>query len=215
MPKIRSKCPLILMNHIILVGGGGHARACIDVIEKQGLYRIAGIVTREKQQPANLLGYPILGTDEDLPSLLSKTPHALITIGQIKDPSPRIRLFHLLKSFDAILPVIQSPSAYCSGHALIEEGSILMHGCIVNASAQIGKNCIINTQALVEHDTHVGDNCHISTGARINGGVTIQQNCFIGSGTVLKEGINVGQNAIIGAGQTVLRDVPAGSIIKG
>ena len=36
-----------------------------------------------------------------------------------------------------------------------------MHGAIINAYAQIGKNVIINTGAVIEHDVKIGDNCHI------------------------------------------------------
>ena len=32
------------MKKIILIGGGGHCKSCIDVIEQEGKYRIAGIV---------------------------------------------------------------------------------------------------------------------------------------------------------------------------
>ena len=62
-----------------------------------------------------------------------------------------------------------------------------MHGVIVNANAKIGKNCIINTKALVEHDAVVGDNCHISTGAVLNGGVQVKDNTFFGSNSTSKQ----------------------------
>ena len=39
-----------------------------------------------------------------------------------------------------------------------------MHGAIVNKNCKIGKNCIVNTGSILEHDTIIGDNCHISTG---------------------------------------------------
>ena len=43
-----------------------------------------------------------------------------------------------------------------------------MHGAVINASAIVGCNCIINSQALVEHDTVIGDHCHVATAAAIN-----------------------------------------------
>ena len=35
------------MNKIVLVGGGGHARSCIDVIEMENKFSIAGIVDKD------------------------------------------------------------------------------------------------------------------------------------------------------------------------
>ena len=200
------------MTPLLLLGGGGHCRACIDVIEAEAKYQIAGIVQPLAQGGA-VLGYPVLGSDDDVSMLLAETPNALITVGQIKSPETRMCLFDLLKSHGAILPVIQSPTAYCSRHASLGEGSILMHGSLVNANARIGANCIINSLALVEHDVEIADNCHISTGARVNGGVRIGQGCFIGSGAILREGIEIGAGAVIGAGQVVLKDVPAGTTL--
>ena len=85
-------------------------------------------------------------------------------MGQIKGPQIRVRLFDLLKQLGAELPVIISPRAYCSKHTVLGEGLIVMHGATVNASVRIGNNCIINSQALVEHDVQIDDHCHISTG---------------------------------------------------
>lgn len=201
------------MKSLLLVGGGGHCHSCIDVIESANFYQIAGVV-QPKMSSELIMGYWVIGSDDDLPQLLKKSKLALITVGQIKTPEVRIRLFDLLKQLGAELPVIISPRAYCSMHAVVGEGSIIMHGAVVNAGAQIGNNCIVNTQALVEHGVKIDDHCHISTGVRVNGNVTIGKGSFVGSGAVIKEGIRVGENVIIGAGQVVLADLPNGKVLK-
>jgi len=45
------------MDEIILIGAGGHARACIDVIELAGKYKIAGLVTRDEADFNENIGY--------------------------------------------------------------------------------------------------------------------------------------------------------------
>lgn len=184
---------------LILIGGGGHCAACIDVIEQEDKFEIAGIVDKDAAS-GMLLGYPILGGDDDLDALRSSYDYALITVGQIKSPSTRIRLFAYTKSLEFILPTIVSPRAYVSKHASIGEGSIIMHDALVNARASIGRNCIVNTKALIEHDAVVGDNCHISTGAIINGGAMISQGSFVGSNAATKEAVETKENAFIKAG---------------
>ena len=202
------------MNKIILIGAGGHARSCIDVIELLGYYEIAGLVEKDERKRKENLGYPILGIDDDLQDLRQKYSHALVTLGQIKSPATRIRLFCQLQDLDYHLPYIISPSAYLSKHAQIGDGTIVMHDSIVNASARIGKNCIINNKALIEHDVIIGDNCHIATGAIINGEVTIGNGTFIGSGTVTKEFISIGNNCVIGAGAILKSNIKSNQIIK-
>lgn len=201
------------MKSLLLVGGGGHCHSCIDVIEATGIYQIKGVV-QPKFSSEVVLGYPVIGSDDDLPRLLTGNESALITVGQIKNSETRTRLYDRLKQLGVELPVIISPRAYCSKHTVIGEGTIIMHGTILNAAARIGKNCIVNSQALVEHDVEIDDHCHISTGARVNGGVTIGKGSFVGSGVVIKENVRVGENVIIGAGQIILRDLPNGKVVK-
>jgi len=200
------------MDEIILIGAGGHARSCIDVIEMSGQFKVAGFVEKEGMNN-NASEYPILGTDDNLYLLRKKYRNALITIGQIKSPETRIKLFQLLKEMNYTLPKIQSPTAYVSKKSNIESGTIIMHGVIINTNAKIGNNCIINNSALVEHDALIGDHCHISTGAIINGEVTVGRGSFIGSGAVTKQSISIGSNCVIGAGAIIKSDIQSNQII--
>ena len=136
---------------LILIGGGGHCASCIDVIEQEDKFEIAGIVDKDTAS-GSLLGYPILGSDDKLTELRSSYDYALITIGQIKSPTIRVGLFELAKSLGYFLPKVVSPRAYVSKHALIGEGTIIMHDALINSRVTIGRNCIINTKALVEND---------------------------------------------------------------
>jgi len=202
------------VDEIILIGAGGHARSCIDVIEQSGQFKIAGLVEKGKLNNKENLGYPIIGTDDDLQNLRQKYSHSLITVGQIKSPKIRIKLYQLLKELDFTLPVIVSSQAYVSKHARIGEGSIIMHGVIINANAKVGNNCIINNSALIEHDAVIGDHCHIATGAIINGEVSVENETFIGSGAVTKQAISIGKNCVIGAGVVLKNDIESNKVVK-
>ncbi|MHC9543637.1 MAG: acetyltransferase [Vulcanimicrobiota bacterium] len=188
---------------IVLVGGGGHCRSSIDVIEAQGVFDIVGIIDMPELAGTNVLGYPVIGCDDDLEQIASQYRNFLITLGQIKSPLRRTELFLKIKNLNGVFPVIVSPKAYVSGHAIINEGSIIMHRAFVNANAQIGKNCIINTGAIIEHDAHIEDNCHISTGAIVNGGVAIKEASFVGSGAVIRDNIKIRKNSFIKAASLV------------
>ena len=191
------------MNSIILIGGGGHCKSVIDVIEQEGRFEIAGIVDKPELLGSNVLGYSVIGNDSDLGNLAKRYQYALITVGQIKSPLLRIKLFDLATEAGFILPSIISPNAYVSKYASIGNGVIIMHNALVNVSASIGDNCIVNSKALVEHDCTIFKHCHISTNATINGGVTVNSGCFIGSGAITKESITIGENSFVKAGSLV------------
>lgn len=196
---------------VLLIGAGGHARACIDVIEQEGKFAVAGLVGLVDEVGTRVLGYPVLGSDADLPELLREHPHALVTVGQIKTPDLRIRLFELVERSGCSSPVVVSPRAYVSSHAAIGAGSIVMHGAVVNAGAVVGRNCIINSQSLVEHDVIVADHCHIATAAAINSGVRIGVGTFVGSNSSVRQSVTIGERCVVGMGTRVLADCEAGT----
>jgi sugar O-acyltransferase (sialic acid O-acetyltransferase NeuD family) len=191
------------MNKIILIGGGGHCKSAIDVIEQEGQFEIVGIVDKLKLLGSKILGYQVIGNDFNLENLAKKYHYALITVGQIKSASLRIKLFDLAKKSGFLLPRIVSPSAYVSKHSKIGNGTIVMHNAIINANTSIGENCIINSKALVEHDCLIANHCHVSTNATINGGVKIESKCFIGSNATTKNNITIKRNSFIKAGSLV------------
>ena len=202
------------MDEIILIGAGGHARACIDVIELAGQYKIAGLVEKDESNSERNLGYPIVGTDEDLSNLRKKYQYALITVGQIKSAKTRVQLFNLVKNLEYKLPLIVSPRSHVSRRSKIGDGTIIMHDVIVNINSKIGKNCIINNRSLIEHDAIIGNHCHIATGAIINGEVSVGDKTFIGSGAITKQRISINNNCIIGAGVILKNDVASNQVIK-
>src|SRR3569833_136983 len=198
-------------QEILLIGAGGHAAACIDVIEQQGEFSVAGLTGTAEEVGRKLLGYPILGTDAQLPALLQRHPNALVTVGQIKTPALRIRLFEHLAQLGTTKPKIVSPRAHVSRHASLGAGTIVMHGAIVNAGASIGRNCVLNSMSLVEHHATIADHCHIATAAVINGDVTIDSGTLVGSNSTIRQGVRVGEHCVIGKGQQVLTDCPSGT----
>ena len=196
---------------ILLVGAGGHARACIDVIEQEGRFAVGGLLGIPDEVGTTVLGYPVIGSDADAPRFGGEYDYALVTIGQIKSPSVRVRFFAWLESLGFELPTVISPHAYVSRHARVGAGTIVMHGAIVNAGAVVGRNCILNSQSLVEHDVVVGDHCHVSTGAAINSGVHIGDGTFIGSGSIVRQDLTIGDQCLVGMGQRVLANCVPGS----
>jgi len=209
-------------EEVILIGGGGHCISCIDVIEQEGRFHIAGVVERPGYtEGGSVLGYGILGTDDDLSELCKHFKHAIITVRQVKTPDARMRLYEMLKNLGFSLPLIVSPIAHVSRHAQVGRGTIIMHHALVNAGAIIGRNCIINTKALVEHGTVIQDHCHIATAASISGNVEVKEGAYVGTGAAVLQGeaigrrLKIGEFSNVGAGAVVTRNVQDHTTVVG
>ncbi|WP_108063709.1 NeuD/PglB/VioB family sugar acetyltransferase [Poseidonibacter lekithochrous] len=176
---------------IVLVGGGGHCHSIIDVIEQENKYEIIGIVDKSELKGNKILDYEVIASDDELKTVFTTCTNAVISVGQIESYSIRERIFNNLKFIGFNLPSIISPLAYVSRYSSIDEGTVIMHHALVNANAKIGRNCIINTKALIEHDVIIEDFCHISTSSVVNGGVKIKKGTFFGSNATSKQSISL------------------------
>ncbi len=193
-----------MKKKIILIGAGGHAKSCIDIIHAQNKYKIVGLVDENKKKGSTILNYKVLGNDKILKDIRNKVKLAFLTVGQIKSHLVRKNLFLKAVKLGFEFPKIISPHSIISPFSKIGKGSLIAHGVKINSDAKVGINCIINTNAIIEHEVEIGDFCHVSTSTTINGNVAIGNNCFIGSGSKLKNSIKIKNNTI----------VPMGSIVK-
>ena len=200
---------------LLLIGAGGHAKACIDVIEQEDKFRIIGLVGSPVEVGTHVLGYEVLGTDDVISELLNIAQYALVAVGQIGTNDLRSKLFSKIINIGFLSPIVISPMAYVSPHAVVGKGTVVMHRATINAGARIGDNCIINSHALIEHDVVVEGHCHIATSATINGGSTVGKSSFVGSGTTIRELITIGQSCSIGMGISVRHDLSPNSQFVG
>lgn len=200
---------------VLLLGGGGHCAAVIDVIEATDAYDIVGIIESPESKTECVLGYPVIGTDDDLPYWVQKVPACLITVGQLKSSAVRRRLFQQVLDLGGHLPSVISPFSKVAASAKVGDGAVVMHQVLVNPLVEIGANSIINSKALVEHDVRIGAHCHIATGALLNGGVAVGDDCLIGSGSVVVQSTHITGKTIVGAGSVVVKNISEPGIYIG
>lgn len=194
-------------KNIILVGGGGHCKSCIEVIESTGKYNILGILDLLSELGKKVLNYEVIGNDDDYLKYKELGYSFLITAGQIKSAGLRKRIFEKLEEIGAEVETVIASTAVVSKYAEIGKGTIILSNCVVNAGAKIGVNCIINTASVLEHDAKIGNHTHISTTAVVNGNGEIGNETFVGSAACISSGVKVGDGVIIGAGSTVIKNI--------
>ena len=193
------------MRPLIFIGGGGHCRSVIEAAESAG-YHILGVLDMPEDVNKEILSTKVIGTDDDIPFYVDKAEF-VITVGFIKNPSTRIKLYNRVKGAGGSFATIIASTAYVSKYAEIGEGTVVLHQAFVNAGAKVGSNVILNTATNIEHDAVIGNHCHISTGTMVNGQCKVGERCFIGSQSVLANCISVGDDIIVGAGSFVRKSI--------
>ncbi len=124
----------------------------------------------------------------------------------------------LAARFDAVgvaLPVLIHPAAYVARDATLGAGTQILAGAVVGARARIGRCCIVNTRASVDHESELGDGVHVAPGATLAGCVQIAAGAFVGTGASVIPRCRIGRDAVVGAGAVVVRDVADGATVYG
>lgn len=203
------------MGKYVILGAGGHAKIVLDILE-QNKKDIYGLTDAGYEQGEVCCGYPVIGTDDILQSIYQQgIDNAVIGIGHIGYPAIRNKVYHTAKQIGFCFPNVIHPQAVVAESVIMEEGNLLAAGSVINAQARIGKLCIINTSAVVEHEVIIGDGVHIAPHATVLGAARIGDNSFVGAGSVILQGVKIGEDCIIGAGSVVLHDVEEKSVIVG
>ena len=184
-----------MKRKIILVGAGGHAKSCINLIEKVNNFNIIGLTDSKKK--GYLLNYKILGDDTILDQKKFRNINLCLSFGSIFNINLRGKIFQKLKNKGFNFPILISKESSISKFSKIGSGTMIMGNTFVNAGANIGENCIINNNSLIEHDVKIGNNSQISTSVTINGSCKIGSNCFIGSGTIIRNNIKIKNDTFI------------------
>ena len=186
------------MNRLVIIGAGGHGKVIADAALKIGYTNICYV---DDHAQGNVIGFPIIGTSEDLERLNDGNTDFVIGIG---NNSVRKAV---AESYTINWVSIVHPSAQIAFHAEIGRGTVIMANAVVNACAKVGEHCIINTGAIVEHDNVIENYAHISPNVALGGTVRVGSLTHVGIGATVKNNTEICSGCTIGAGAVVVKSI--------
>lgn len=196
-----------MSESVVIIGASGHGKVIADIIIKSG-DRVVGFLDDGVEKGTDVAGIEVLGTVGDYAKWADSS--FVIAIGDsyvrrnIADKLP-------VKWYTAIHPT----AVISSLDVKIGEGTVVMANAVINSCAKIGKHCIINTSAVVEHDNVLEDFVHISPNAALAGAVQVGKFTHIGVGACVKQVTSIAPNCTIGAGAAVVKNINEKGIYAG
>ncbi len=202
-----------MAGKLIIIGAGGHGRVCAEVAQAAGL-TVVGFCDTAKDIGESVNAIPIVASGPgDLPGGYAPSETRLfIAIG---DNDRRAELTAESEGLGYELPALIHPSVILSETASVAGGTVLMPAVVVNANSRIGRGCIVNTAATLDHDNALEDFVQISPGVHSAGTVNYGARAFVGTGAAIIPGVSIGVGAVVGAGATVIRNVADGERVAG
>lgn len=206
-----------MKTSVFILGGGGHAKPLLDCLLNDKQITVLGILDKNPHlQGQSIFGIPIVGDEDEILKHYDSSQIKLVNaIGSTHLTEMRKNLFQKFKAANFHFLSVIHATAYIARDVILEEGSQLLAGSIVQPSARIGKNTIINTRASVDHDCIIGDHVHLAPGVVCCGNVKIGEGTHIGSGAVIRQGIIIANDCIIAAGAVVVDNIISKSKVAG
>jgi UDP-perosamine 4-acetyltransferase len=205
-----------IRDDVVVVGAGGHARACVEILRETGSAVRACVVSDDYAAgaPADCLGAPVLAGLAWLETLRREgVDRVLVAVG---DNSARRSLAREARErYGMRLVGAVAPGAALAPSARIGNGVVVMRGAVVNTGAVLGDLAVVNGGAVVEHDCTIGEAAHVAPGCALGGGVSVGPRALVGIGATVLPKVRIGADAVVGAGSVVTRDVADGATVLG
>lgn len=200
---------------IVIIGGGGHAKVCIEILELTGNYNIIGIIDKNVKPGKLINQYKVLGNDQILPELFKLGCRLAVNgIGSVSDIKFR-KVFHeKIINLGYDIPNIIHPKAIIEKSVRLGTGNQIFAGAIISSNVEIGENNIINSGAIISHDVKVKNNSHLAPGCILAGSVEIGNQVLIGMGSTIYLGCKIGSNVVIKNGANIYTDISDNELVK-
>ena len=195
-----------MSNRLIIIGAGGHGKVIADIALKNGYSNIA---FADDNVTGICMDFPIICTCTDIKQQNDGRTDFVIAVG-----NNEIRK-KIANDFELNYVTLIHPAAQIGINVKIGVGTVIMAGAIINSCAIIGKHCIVNTCATVEHDNVVENYAHISPNAVLGGTVYIGECSHIGIGATVKNNVQICENCKIGAGAVVVNTIKQSAVYVG
>jgi sugar O-acyltransferase (sialic acid O-acetyltransferase NeuD family) len=202
---------------LIIWGGTGNLKVLCELLE--GQFRIIGFFDNDPHVERSYRGVPFLGTRDDFldwEQQLDKTrmPSYLVSIGPGHGKA-RLDIHNELKAHGLSPIKAIHRTAFVAASAALGEGSQVYGNAAVCVDVRIGCGCIINTSASIDHECVLEDGATIGPGVTLAGMVHVGRNADIYTGATVIPRIRIGAGSIVGAGAVVIEDVPENAVVVG
>jgi acetyltransferase EpsM len=186
-----------------------------DIVRNEKRYALVGFLddVNPGRKGTPFGGATILGGREQLADLLDRNVHTIIIA--IGGNAERCQLASFVETLGLELATARHPSSVIASDVTLGDGTVVAPGAIINAAAQIGRNVIINTSASVDHECLIEDGAHVGPGVNLGGRVIVRREAWVGIGSVVRDRCTIGRGSIVGAGAVVVSDVPDGVVAFG
>lgn len=191
------------MKEIVIIGAGGHGKEVAWLAKRCGRLVKGFLDNTPEKQGALISNLPVLGFFDTCQQY--SDCEFIIAIGSPRARKEIVETYFTSAGF--FFATLIDPTAIVGDNINIQDGVMICAGSILTVDVQVGKHCIVNTNAVLSHGVTLGDFVTIAPNASISGDVTIGNMVEIGANATLREKTHIADGAMVGMGTVVTKHV--------
>mgnify|MGYP006100933095 CR=1 FL=1 len=194
---------------IAIIGAGGHGKVVGEIAllnQYENIHFFDDKINEIKNYP-----FTIINSLLQLKDNLKNYDAFFVAIG---DNKARYKRLSWLREEKVNIVSLVHPKSTISKFSSLGIGTCVMANAVVNPGTFIKEGVIINTSASVDHDCIIEDYAHISPNCSLSGNVSIGRFTHLGTSTSVHPGIRIGNNVKTGIGSKVFKDILDDNVFK-
>jgi sugar O-acyltransferase (sialic acid O-acetyltransferase NeuD family) len=191
-----------MKEKLLIIGASGHGKVVANIALKMDKWKSISFLDDDITIKSSM-GIEVVGKTIDAYKHLQDCD---LFVG-IGNNVTREKIQEKLVAEGASIPTLIHPSAVIGEQVELASGTIVMAGVVINCCTSIGKGCIINTGATIDHDNLIEDYVHVSPGVHLAGTVKVGNGSWLGIGSIVSNNLEIASGCKFGAGAVVVRDI--------
>ena len=201
---------------LVLIGDGEFAQLAYEYFTEDSPFEVVAFCAeKEFIRQDKLYGLPVVPF-EKLESFYRPEEYKVFTaITYTRLNRVRTKLYRKAKEKGFRFASYISSKAFVWKNAQIGENCFIFEDNVIQRNVEIGNNVIIWSGSHVGHLSRIKDNCFLSAQVAVAGRCEVEENCFLGINSTTADNITIARDNFIGAGAVVLKNTEQGRIYQG
>jgi sugar O-acyltransferase (sialic acid O-acetyltransferase NeuD family) len=201
---------------LVIIGDGETAELAYEYFTSDSDYEVnAFVVEQQYLSKTSLFNIPVIPLEELKTRFSPDIYDVFVAVSYTKLNRVRKKLFYEVKCMG------YKCASYISSHAFVWRGVEIGENCfifennVIQYKVRIGNNVTLWSGNHIGHRSIIHDNCFISSHVVVSGYCEIGKNCFLGVNSCLADNIKIAEDCFIGMGAVVNNNTEIGRIYQG
>ncbi|MFL6231262.1 MAG: acetyltransferase [Pyrinomonadaceae bacterium] len=203
-------------ERIVIVGDGETAELAYEYFTHDSPHEVVAFsVERAYRKKEELFGLPVVDFEEVEAHFPPAAHRAFVAVSYVKLNRVRTRLYQEAKRKGYALASYVSSRAFVWHNVEIGENCFIFENNVVQYAVRVGNNVVLWSGNHIGHQTVIKDNVFISSHVVVSGYCEVGENCFLGVNSSVANNVKIAKDCLIGMGSVIHKDTEERKVYVG